>query len=45
MLLLAKGADALAKDEDGKKAIDHAKRNDKLKDTKAYWKLHDKSFE
>ena len=45
MLLLAKGADALAKDEDGKKAIDHAEENDKLKDTKAYWKLHDKSFE
>ena len=44
-LLLAKGADALAKDEDGMKAIDHAKKNDKLKGTKAYWKLHDKSFE
>jgi len=45
MLLLAKGADALAKDEDGMKAIDHAKKNDKMKDTKAYWKLHDQSFE
>jgi hypothetical protein len=44
-LLLAKGADALAKDEDGKKAIDYAQQNDKLKGTKAYWKLHDKSFE
>ena len=37
-------ADALAKDEDGMKAIDHAKKNDKMKDTMAYWKLHDKSF-
>jgi ankyrin repeat protein len=44
-LLLEKGADALAKDEDGKKAIDYAKENDQLKDTKAYWKLHDQSFE
>jgi len=44
-LLLEKGADALAKSKAGKKAIDHAEENDKLKGTKAYWKLHDKSFE
>ena len=44
-LLLEKGADALAKDEEGKKAIDHAQENEKLKGTPAYWKLHKKSFE
>ena len=44
-LLLDAGADALAKDEDGKRAIDHAKENFKLEGTKAYWKLHDRSFE
>ena len=32
-------------DEGGKKAIDYAEENDKLKGTKAYWKLHDQSFE
>ncbi|HCW45175.1 MAG TPA: ankryin, partial [Planctomycetes bacterium] len=44
-LLIEKGADALAKDEEGKKAIDHAQENEKLKGTPAYWKLHNKSFE
>jgi ankyrin repeat protein len=44
-VLLEKGADALAKSKAGKKAIDYAEENDKLKGTKAYWKLHDQSFE
>ncbi|MEE2856623.1 MAG: ankyrin repeat domain-containing protein, partial [Planctomycetota bacterium] len=44
-LLLEEGADALAKSKEGKKAIDYAEENVKLKDTKAYWKLHDQSFE
>ena len=44
-LLIEKGADALAKDKNGKKAIDHAQENEKLKGTPAYWKLHNKSFE
>ncbi len=42
---LMSNADALAKDKNGKKAIDHAQENEKLKGTPAYWKLHNKSFE
>jgi hypothetical protein len=29
----------------GKRAIDFAKANEKLVGTKAYWNLHEKSFE
>jgi ankyrin repeat protein len=44
-LLIKAGADINAKDEYGRKAIDFAKKNDALKNTDAYWKLHDASFE
>ena len=44
-ILIEAGADVNAKDNYGKKAIDYAKENDALKDTDAYWKLHDASFE
>ena len=44
-LLIDKGANALAKSKEGKKAIDYAKENEKLVGTPAYWSQHDKSFE
>jgi ankyrin repeat protein len=44
-LLLAKGADPLAKDTDGKKAIDFAEQNDEFKDTPAYQQLLKRSGE
>ena len=40
-VLLAAGADAGARDSEGKTALDHARENPKVKDSDAYWKLHD----
>ena len=44
-LLIEAGADAKAEDEDGNTASDHAKDNDNLKDTDAYWALSDARWE
>ena len=43
--LLDKGADPLARNKDGKMAIDYAKKNKMLVGTKAYQRLLDKSME
>ena len=43
-LLLNNGADAHAKDKDGKRAIDYASENESIKGTKAYWELNDASW-
>jgi ankyrin repeat protein len=43
-LLLDSGADAQAQDNEGKKAIDYAAENEKLKETDVYWRLNDLSF-
>ena len=43
--LIEAGADTTLKDVYEKNALDYAKTNDALKDTDAYWKLHDASFE
>jgi len=44
-LLLDKGADPLARNKDGKMAIDYAKKNKMLVGTKAYLDLRNKSLE
>ncbi len=44
LLLLKAGADGRAKDGHGRKPIDFAENNEKLKDTEAFWALHDASF-
>ena len=38
------GADAKAKDQNGKTTWDLAQDNDKLKDTKSYWALNDAQY-
>ena len=43
--LLKAGANARAKDKEGKTALDHAKDNEKIYKTKVYWKLHDLQYE
>ena len=43
--LLDKGADPLARNKDGKMAIDYAKKNKMLVGSKAYWNLRNKSLE
>ena len=43
--LLKAGANAKAKDKEGKTAADHAKENEKLYKTQAYWKLNDLQYE
>ena len=43
--LLEAGANAKAKDKEGKTAIDYAKENEKIYKTKAYWKLNDALYE
>ena len=43
--LLKAGADAKAKDKEGKTVIDHAKDNEKIYKTKAYWKLNELQYE
>ena len=43
--LLSAGANGRTKDEEGKTAADHAKANEKIYKTKAYWKLNDMQYE
>ena len=43
--LLKAGADAKAKDKEGKTALDHAKDNKKIYKTKVYWKLNELQYE
>ena len=43
--LLKAGADAKAKDKEGKTALDHAKDNKKIYKTKVYWKLDELQYE
>ena len=43
--LLSAGANGRTKDEEGKTAADHAKGNEKIYKTKAYWKLNDMQYE
>jgi ankyrin repeat protein len=43
-LLLDAGADAKAQDNQGKRAIDYAAKNEKLKGTDVYWRLNDLSY-
>lgn len=42
--LLSAGADPKARDLDGKTALDHAKENEAMKGTDAFWKLNDATF-
>ena len=42
--LLKAGADAKAKNRDGKTAFDYAQKNEKLAGTKAYWALCDARY-
>jgi FOG: Ankyrin repeat len=44
LLLLKAGADGRAKENTGKTPFDYAEKNEKLKDTEAFWALHDASF-
>ena len=44
-VLLKAGANAKAKDKEGKTAADHAKENEKIYKTKVYWKLNDLQYE
>lgn len=44
-LLLAAGADPLARSSEGKRAVDYARDNDEIFGTPAFWRLHDVSFE
>ena len=44
-VLLKAGADAKAKDKQGKTAADHAKDNEKIYKTKVYWKLNEARYE
>ena len=43
-VLLDAGADAKAKDEEGKTPWDYAQENDELKGTKDYWALNDAQY-
>jgi hypothetical protein len=43
--LLTAGADAKAKDKNGKWPWDLAQENDKLKGTKSYWALNDAQYD
>ncbi len=43
--LLNAGADAGAKNVEGKIPWDYAKKNETLKETDVYWRLHDARFE
>ena len=43
--LIKAGANANAKDKEGKTALDHAKDNKKIYKTKVYWKLNDLQYE
>jgi ankyrin repeat protein len=42
--LLAAGADAKAKDNDGNTAFDYAQKNEKLAGSKAYWELNQAQY-
>ncbi|MCX6088872.1 MAG: ankyrin repeat domain-containing protein, partial [Candidatus Atribacteria bacterium] len=42
--LIKAGADAKIVDNHGKKAIDYAEENEKLKGSSAYWELNDASY-
>ncbi len=44
-VLLKAGVNAKAKDKEGKTAADHAKDNEKIYKTKAYWKLNELQYE
>ena len=44
-MLLDKGANARVQDKTERTPSDYAKENEKLINTKAYWRLHDLSFE
>ena len=43
--LLKAGANARAKDKEGKTAVDYAKDNKKIYKTKVYWKLNEAQYE
>jgi len=43
--LLKAGANAQVKDDKGRTAADHAKDNEKIYKTKAYWNLPDLQYE
>ncbi|MEG9862563.1 MAG: ankyrin repeat domain-containing protein [Parvularculales bacterium] len=43
-ILLDRGADATAPDNDGDTPFNYAKSNEALKNTEAYWRLHDAQY-
>ena len=43
-LLLDHGADPKLRDKTGKLPVEYAEKNEQLKDTDVYWRLHDARF-